>query len=224
MARITERRAVHGFTEVHLRGYGMLEITQNPGLQGEETLAIEADDILMPRIESEVRGSRLILGVRMPWYEWLSFWLTWIFIADKGIRFVLRANRITEVDIGGSGRARVAGLRAESCRLRIGGSGKLEASGIEASEIEAEIAGSGRVECAGKADAVRVRISGSGRVRAEDLSVRHASLRIGGSGRISVHASESLEAWVGGSGRVDYRGNPAVTTHIAGSGRVRATG
>lgn len=224
MARISESRAVRGFTEVVLRGYGTLDIAQNTGPSGEESLVIEADDILMPRIESEIVGRRLVLGIRMPWYEWMSFWLTWIFLADKGIHYTLGATRLDDITIGGSGRARCAGLRTESLRLRIGGSGKLAAADVQATDIDARVAGSGRMECDGKAETFRARVAGSGRVKAEGLAVRRASIRIGGSGRISVNASDALDVWVEGSGRVDYRGSPAISSHVAGSGRIRSIG
>jgi hypothetical protein len=222
MARITEKRTVTGVTEVVLRGYGTLDVSQNPGGSGSESLEIEADDILMPRVESEVQGGRLVLGIRMPWYEWMSFWLTWIFLVDKGIHYTLHVNRISGVAIGGSGRVRCSGLNVDTCRLRIGGSGRLDATELQASELEAEISGSGRVELGGRAESLRVRISGSGRVKAEGLAARSASVRIGGSGRVSVHVTGSLDVWVGGSGRVDYRGSPSLTTHVSGSGRIRA--
>ncbi|HEY9595004.1 MAG TPA: DUF2807 domain-containing protein, partial [Spirochaetia bacterium] len=180
MAMLTETRTVQGFTEVVLRGYGSLDIVQNTGSTGSESLVIEADDELMPRIESEVTGRRLVLGLRMPWYEWMSFWLTWIFLVDKGIHYTLRVNRLTGISIVGSGRVRCDGLRGDACRLRIGGSGRLEASGIAASEMEAEVWGSGAVECAGRVESLRVRVSGSGRVKTENLAARRASVRIGG--------------------------------------------
>jgi hypothetical protein len=220
MALIKETRNVQGFTDVVLRGYGTLVVEQDPGLAGKETLLIEADDIVMPRIEAEVQGRRLVLGIRMPWYEWMSFGINWIFLPHKGIRYHLHAAAINGLGIGGAGRITCPTLTTDTCRLSIGGAGSLVIDRMQAKEVEAEITGAGRIRCAGSAETLRAHVSGSGRVKAEELVVRGASVNITGSGRVAVHAEQTLDARVSGSGLVEYRGSPAVSTRVTGSGRI----
>ncbi len=224
MALISETRNVQGFTEVALRGYGTLVVEQDQGFAGRETLLIEADDILMPRIEAEVQGRRLVLGIRMPWYEWMSFGINWLFLPHKGIRYHLRAASIDGLSIGGAGRVTCAILRTDACRLSIGGSGTVIIDQVQARDIEVEISGSGRIQCAGSAGSLRARVTGSGRVKAEELAVRGASVSISGSGHVSLHAEETLDVRVNGWGLVEYRGSPAVSSHVSGSGRIRHRG
>jgi hypothetical protein len=221
MALTQETRNVKGFTEVALRGYGTLVVEQDPTAAGQGTLTIEADDILMPRIEAEVQGGRLVLGIRMPWYEWMSFGINWLFLPHKGIRYHLRTAEISGLSIGGAGRVSCAPLRTDTCRLSIGGSGVVVIDKLEARDVEAEIGGSGRIECTGSAGTLRARVSGSGRVKADELSVRNADVSITGSGRVSLRAGETLDVRVSGSGLVEYRGNPVVSSRVSGSGRIR---
>jgi hypothetical protein len=215
-----ETRNVSGFTEVSVGGYGELTVEQNPTV-GEESLVIEADASLMDRIASEVRGRCLVLAIRMPWYEWLTWWLSWLFLPDKSIRYHLRANTVEGISVAGSGRVRCGALRAGSCRLHISGSGKMLLDNLDADTLEAGISGSGRVECSGKARRFEITISGAGRVRAEALQASEAVVRVSGSGKINLSASDALNVRISGSGSVRYRGDPRVTTEISGSGRIK---
>jgi hypothetical protein len=215
-----ETRTVTGFTEVSLGGYGELTVEQNPG-GGEESVVVEADASLMDRIACEVRGTRLVLAIRMPWYEWLTWWLSWLFLPDKSIRYRLQANTLEGISVAGSGRVRCASLRTKDCRLRISGSGRMFLDNLVAESLDADISGSGRVECSGTAQRFEIDIRGSGRVRAEALQSRQAAVHVSGSGRIDLNAAETLSVRISGSGSVRYRGDPRVTTEISGSGRIR---
>jgi hypothetical protein len=197
MALKSESRRVEGFSEVALLGHGDLVVHQG----APDSLVIEADDTLLPRIESDVRGRRLHLGFRMPWYEWMTWWLSWLFLAHRGIRYDLTA-------------ARVEGLF-------LAGSGRITAEGVDTGSLEARISGSGTIECAGRAERLDAHIAGSGEIDTRGLDAATVSVRVSGSGRITVKARDTLEVRVTGSGDVRYLGAPRVTTHISGSGGVR---
>lgn len=214
----TETRRLGTFSEVALRGHGELIIEQAP--EATEEVTIEADESLMPRISSEVIGRRLVLGLGMPWYEWITWWFSWIFLADHRVRYHLKVRNLEEMALQGSGAISCNGLRGSACRMRISGSGRIVVGGLDEGTVETRISGSGNITCSGAAQAFEARISGSGD-RAEGLECRRAATRISGSGDISVHATESLNVGISGSGRVSYAGEPRVDTHISGSGRVR---
>lgn len=145
MALKSETRAVHGFSEVVLRGYGKLimEQTTDPAAEG---ITVEADEDVLPRISTEVHGRRLVLGFTMAWYEWIGYWFTWLLLTDKRITYRLVALTMEEMAIGGSGSVQCAALKGESLRLRISGSGRVTVRGLNVGSLEAIISGSGRVE------------------------------------------------------------------------------
>jgi len=219
MALKSETRPVHGFSEVVLRAYGKLIIEQTTDPQA-EGISVEADEELLPRISTEVRGRRLLLGFAMPWYEWIGYWFTWLLLADKHITYRLVALRVEDVAISGSGTVQCTGLNGDNLRLRISGSGRVSVGGLTIGALEAVISGSGRVDCEGSAQSIEARISGSGRVEAEALAANRARAHISGSGRIGVDSRESLEVWISGAGKVRYRGNPRVSSHVSGAGRI----
>ena len=220
MATVTETRAVQGFDEVSLRGYGELVLEESTDPAAPESLTIEADQGIMDKVSSEVRGGKLILGIRMAWYEWPAWWMTWAFTADKRITYRLRARRIRGLHIAGSGRIRAGALSTDACRLRITGSGKIAVEGLKAESVEASISGSGDIACGGEAGRMRADISGSGSVEADLLKVATARVGISGSGGVSVAAVEELEVRISGSGSVRYRGGPHVSSRVTGSGRI----
>lgn len=222
MARRSETREVKGFNEVVIRGYGDLVLEQNEAEGGAESISVEADERLLERLRSAVRNSRLELGFSLRWYEWFTWGFTWLFLADKTVRYVLRANRLNRLSIQGAGSVTAARLRVERCAFAVSGAGKFRLAGLEAGDLSASISGSGDLELAGRARRLEVRISGSGSVKAADLAVRESVVRISGSGDVTTHAQESLDVHVSGSGRVRYLGQPRLSQRISGSGRIEA--
>ena len=218
MAFITETRKVSGFDEVSLQGFGELLVEQDDA--AEASLTIDAEEDLMPRIGSEVRGGRLILGFHMAWYEWMRWIFSGAFFRHGTVRFHLRTPRLRGLAIAGSGSIRAGALAAESCRLHISGSGRITVEALEARSVDASISGSGDITCGGTASRMHAEITGSGALRAERLAAHSVQAGISGSGGITVSASDTLDVRITGSGSVRYTGTPRLSTTITGSGRL----
>ncbi len=182
-ATITATREVHGFSEVVLRGYGDLDIEQRGDALGKETIEIEADEELGRRILTEVRGNRLVLGFSMPWYEWLTWWLQWLFISSKKIRYRLTAGRLEGLSISGAGTVTFPRLDSKRLELRISGAGRIRGSALKVGELAARVSGSGTVELAGAMDRCEVSISGAGTVELAGTADR-CEASISGSGNV----------------------------------------
>ena len=182
----TESRDVSGFTEVWLGGSGDVIVEQS----GDESLTVEAEDNLLPLLETRVEDGRLTLGTKRD----VSISPT------RPIRFHVTVKELTGFGVAGSGDVRV--------------------SGVETRRLSGEIAGSGSAKLSGTADDVRLSISGSGSYDAAALTARTATVAISGSGSATVNAAERLEANVSGSGSVRYLGSPSVNSHVSGSGSV----
>ena len=182
----SETRPVSGFSEVALSGTGDVHIAQS----GQESLTIEAEDNLLPLLETFVDQGRLTLRTK----PGVSISPT------RTIRY-----RIT-----------VARLDAAS----ISGSGKIVAEGVDSDRFTTSISGSGSMTLAGKAKAIDLSISGSGSYDASNLVSRTGRVSISGSGSGVVNASEELDVAISGSGSVEVLGKPYVEQHISGSGRV----
>lgn len=182
----SEPRNVSDFNEVELRGVGNLSIQE----ANNESLTVEAEQDVLPKIRTEVDNSRLIIGPEP----------NTIINTTEPINY-----RLTVKDLNA---------------LEVSGSGNVEAEGIDSDELAVTISGAGDVEISGKVDSQDVEISGSGDYRAEDLESKEAKIDVGGSGSATVNVSDELDAEVSGSGSVEYVGSPIVNQEVSGAGKV----
>jgi hypothetical protein len=183
----TETRELSGFTEIRLSGTGEVTVEQGDT----ESLTVEAEDNILPLLESRVIDGRLMLGAR----DNVSVRPT------RPIRY-----RVTLKELTGLG---------------VSGSGSFKVQGVDTPRLAADISGSGSAKLAGRADDVRLSISGSGDYDAAGLASQTAEVVISGSGSATVNTSRRLVAKVSGSGSVHYLGDPTIEQHVSGSGSVK---
>jgi Putative auto-transporter adhesin, head GIN domain len=183
----SEPRDVSSFDEVELRGVGNLSIQQADN----ESLSVEAEQDVLPKIRTEVENSRLIIGPEPN---------TTINTA-KPINYRLTVKELNALEVSGSG--------------------DVEAEDIDNDELAVTISGAGDVEISGKVDSQDVEISGSGDYRAEALESKEGKIDVGGSGSARVNVSDKLDAEVSGSGSVEYVGDPTIDQEVSGAGEVR---
>jgi hypothetical protein len=207
---VTENRDVTGFHEVDLAGTGELTLDQG----STESLTVEADDNILPKIQTQVRDGRLIIEVEHGYS-----------LQPSGpIRYKVVARELTGVGVSGSGKVLTGNLRCGDLTLRVSGSGALRLNDLAADNLEARISGSGDIEVPGKVNHQEVRISGSGEYHAQQLESQSADVTISGSGDSTVWVRDTLSAHVSGSGDIAYYGSPRVAKRISGSGKVRNVG
>ncbi len=174
-------------------------------------VALEADDNLLPDIETVVEDGTLKLRFRRS-----------LNVTGKAhLRITVTAPAFDAIAITGSGNVTAERLKAGALALAITGSGDLRLAGLEADSVKASLSGSGDLRAAGRAAEFSAKISGSGDIDAAALETKRATISIAGSGDARVWATEALSASVAGSGDVRYRGTPAVTRSVAGSGSVK---
>ena len=211
MAIVKESRPVQDFEEVAMEGHGDLAIVQGDV----EMLEVEADEEVLPKLKTEVRGRRLVLGYRS-WWDWLT--PPW---GAPPIHYTVTMKTVRGVVISGSGTVTAAEIHTDDLRLEMSGSGRGTIDRLAAETLELRISGSGRLEVGGgQVGAQEITISGSGSLRAEELTSDEADVRISGSGNIRLHAEKALNVHISGSGEVRYRGQPVVSQRISGSGSI----
>ena len=182
----SETRDVSGFDEVELSGVGSLSISQT----GTESLSVEAEEDVLPKIRTEVVDGRLVIGPE----------------PDTSIETTEPINYALTVDNLGA--------------LTLSGSGDVDAEGIDTDELVVDVSGSGAMKARGRAESQEAHVSGSGSYEAEDLESRRVRIDVEGAGSAVVNASEELDAKVGGAGSVEYVGDPTVEEDVSGVGRV----
>jgi hypothetical protein len=183
---VSETRDVAGFSDVRVDGAGDVIIEQT----GIESLTVEADDNILPLLQTKVVNGSLHVGVKQN-------------VNIRTARPILY--HVTVKQLNGAG---------------VSGSGSIRASGIDADMFSADISGSGSASLSGRADAVVLTVSGSGSYDASNLRSKSVKVNISGSGDAVVDASDRLDATISGSGSVSYSGTPSVSRHVSGSGSI----
>jgi hypothetical protein len=183
---VEESRDVSDFDEVESREIGNLTIEQT----GSESLTVEAEEDVLPKLTTDVVNERLIIGPKPG---------TTIH-TTKPINYTLTVEALNALEVSGSG--------------------DVEAEGISTDRLAVTIGGAGSVEAGGEADEQQIDISGSGVYRAEGLDSKVVKIGVSEAGSAIVNASERLDANVSGAGSVEYVGDPTVEQDASGVGRV----
>ena len=208
---ISENRPVSGFTSVLVSGSGQADIT----IGDKESLVIEAEDNILPLIETSVQNGKLTIGMKP----------NTSITTMRGIRYTITVKSLTGVETSGSADVTVTNTAsAESFTASTSGSGAIKLNDVQAATLNIHTSGSGNIAAAGKAGTASVTTSGSGNVSGANLQCASANATTSGSGNITLWVTGSLTARTSGSGNVNYYGQPTVTRSESGSGRVAGLG
>ena len=177
-----------------------------------------ADDDLLEKLETEVTGDRLRIGIKKG-LNWRSYG------SNRVIITVYHTEELNGLSVAGSGSIEWDGsLHSSRLDVNVAGSGKV-CGRVALSDLDVDIAGSGKVCLKGAASTQDISIAGSGDYEAEDLKTERTEIRISGSGDAEVYVTKSLEAKISGSGDVRYEtgGNDLERkiVKVSGSGKVR---
>lgn len=182
----SETRDVSGFTEVAFNGTGNLAIRQT----GSESLTIEAEDNILPRLKTEVRNNHLTIepNTNIQPMETINYELT---VKDLRALEVDGAGSIDASDIktdslqvttGGAGNISMTG-EADSQDVDISGAGSYRAENLESKRAKIDLSGAGHAVVK-VSDALEANISGLGSV--EYIGNPTVSQNITGFGNITA--------------------------------------
>ncbi len=203
----TEERNVSGFSEIEFTGMGNLIITQGE----EESLLVEADDNILPLIETDVSGNELTIRFRRGYS----------FVPVKNINFYLCVVDLNKISMSGAGRVDCEGLDTDRFEFDISGVGDIDFN-INANEISTKSTGAGDLTLSGKVDSQSVNISGVGKYNAKELESKGCKIEVSGAGSATVNVTEELDVNISGVGNVYYIGVPIVKQDISGLGRIKS--
>lgn len=209
---VAESRPVRDFDALELTGVGTVALAQGD----EEALTIEAEEAILPEIETVVEGRRLTLGFKRGGLRAPR--------PTAPIRFTVTMKDVRGLTVSGAGTIAAGALATDRLELRVSGSGRIALDRLTAEELSVGLSGSGGVAVAGRVAWQTLAISGSGHYQAGGLASRDAAITISGAGGASVAAADTLVARIGGAGSVEYTGDPRVTRQITGAGRLRKVG
>jgi hypothetical protein len=213
---VSESREVHSFQRVRMQDFGVLEIVQGQ----RESLVVEADGDVLPKVYTQVRDNLLILRLGRDWRERLGLGLHTSLTRPR-IRYKLTVKDLHELVVAGFGRVKVGQLRSDHFALQLSGSGEITLHSLTADCLTVELAGAGRIQMAGKVHEQDVSLSGVGCYEASKLTTQRTSIQLRGAASATVWAHDLLNIDISGLGSVDHIGNPKITRRIHGPGAIR---
>jgi hypothetical protein len=182
-----ESRNVSDFEEVELRGIGNLTIEQT----GSESLTIEAEEDVIPKLTTRVVNDRLIIASKP----------NTTIQTTEPINYKLTVKNLSTLEVLGSA--------------------NVEGEDIKTDRLAVIIRGAGNVKTTGEADEQQITMSGSGTYQAQNLKSKEVKILVAGAGSAIVRVSEELDAEISGVGSVEYIGDPTVRQDVIGAGQVR---
>ena len=203
----TETRSPGNFKSVASHGSFDVFISS-----GEQAVKIEAEDNLLPYIETYVEGYTLHVETKD------NYWLR----PGRKVKIFVSSPDYESIRSYGSGDIIGESKITNSSKLELGVNGSANIKmDINAPEINTETNGSGDIFLKGETKSFEGEIHGSGNIKALDLRSNDATIKIYGSGDADVFVNGKLDVHVAGSGDVNYKGNAQISSSIAGSGRVK---
>jgi hypothetical protein len=185
---ITETREVSGFSEIVVGGSGVVRVE----VTGTESLSIEADDNIMPLLETDVTNGRLVLDA------------TRSIAPTVDIVYTITAATLDGLEVSGSAEVDATGVEGGEFSVDISGSGDVAVVGTLDGLLRLSISGSGAFDGeALTAPQGTVDISGSGNAVVNVTETLDIS--VSGSGNVEYLGSPEVDEDISGSGNIDQR-------------------
>ncbi len=203
---VTQEREITGdFSEVS--GSAGLDVYLSQG--NENKIVVEADENLLPLIETEVEAGKLSVTTNQNIGR------------SKAKKVYVTFKEINAVEA--SSGAEVTGnsvIKSQNLSLKCSSGADLEVE-IFAEEVTAKASSGAEMKVAGTATMLRADASSGSELNAKDLMVLNCAAEASSGAEITVNVKEKLETNVGSGGDINYYGNPlSVNSNKSHSGSV----
>ena len=206
----SETRRVSGFDSIDFSGIGSLTIIQG----NEEYLKIDAEENLIPHIESVVRARKLSIGFK----ERINI------IPSKDILFTLSVKDVKQLDVNGLGYVFSSKLHIDKLNVHSSGSSQVNLSALTCDVLNVEISGAGIFKIDGIVDTQSIDVGGAGVYDAGNLRSKNARIKISGAGSAILWVENTLEAELSGVTALRYFGKPSLVKRVSGIARIEELG
>ena len=186
--RKTEKKEVPAFKAIETGGAFDVEIT----CQKPQSVEIEADDNLLPLLETDVSDGVLHVGMKQNYHS------------QKLISVRIAVPDLNRITISGAGTARVTGVKNENFVINSTGAAKIEAKG-ETKAVEIRNSGAGLIDAHElRSSKAEVNLSGAG--QAEVYASEQLDVTISGVGRVTYSGQPKvINKNISGIGTVSAR-------------------
>jgi hypothetical protein len=206
---ITEERAVSDFDSVSVSTGINLFIEQGD----DESLTIEAEDNVIPRILTDVRNGKLEIRFRAATFGGLNL--------RKPVNVYVTAVDIDGIEISSGADVETEELKTDKLSLNLS-SGSSADIIIDVEELEVDLSSGSNLKAEGKATDQEVDLSSGVSYDAEDLESKTARLDVSSGSDAKVWVTEKLDVSISSGGSVRYKGSPEIVSDISSGGSMQS--
>jgi hypothetical protein len=209
---IAETRDVSNFNSIKVDYPAQVTVSQG----AKESVKIEAEDNLLPNLQTRVRGDTLEIFYKVQDDKHVN--------PTKPVKITIVVKELKDVDFESAGDLTLEGIKADDLNVSVSGAGNLKVNDLVAKKFSVDLSGAGNMSAAGEADEFTLTISGFGSFNGKELHNKTASVNLSGAGSATVWVDDELDANISGLGSINYYGSPAVTKQVSGAGGVNKSG
>jgi putative autotransporter adhesin-like protein/cell wall-active antibiotic response 4TMS protein YvqF len=209
---VTETRDVSNFHSIEISYPAQVLIKQG----GKESLQIEAEDNLLPGLQTQVRNNTLEIFYKTKNGKHIN--------PTKMPTITIVVKDLASLDFTSAGDLTIDALKTDKLDVSLSGAGNLKLNKIVAKALGVNLSGAGSMSASGTADDLNLSISGFGDFKGADLHSKDAKVEISGAGGATVWADNNLNAQISGAGSISYYGSASVTKQVSGVGGINHLG
>jgi hypothetical protein len=209
---LTETRQVSGFHAIEVSYPAQVLVKQGKT----ESLKIEAEDNLLPRLKTQVQNGVLEISYKRKDGKYVN--------ATEPVKITIVVKNLDDVEFTSAGELIIQDVKSDDLDVSLSGAGNLELNEIDVKDLHVSLSGAGSMSASGTADQLDLNISGFGGFKGADLHGKDALVNISGAGSATVWVDNDLTAQISGAGSVDYYGSASVNKQISGVGNVKHLG
>jgi len=208
---VSETRSVSAITDVSHSTIGDLTIS----LGDQETLTVEAEDNLLPYLETSVSNGMLTIRSKS----------NVALLTSRPIRYHLTVKSLQSLANNSSGNMIAPKISGQIITINLNSSGNITLDEVQADTLKVQNSSSGDLTInGGQVGRQEINLSSSGKYQAPDVKSQFAQITINSSGEANIWVTEQLDAEIYSSGNVRYYGSPQITQQFSSSGKVISMG
>ena len=209
---VSERRDVSNFHSIEISYPARVLVKQG----SEESLQIEAEDNLLPDLQTQVRNNTLEIFYKTKNGKHVN--------PTKMPIITIVVKDLASVDFTSAGELTIDNLKTDTLDVSLSGAGNLKLNKIVAKALGVNLSGAGSMSASGTSDDLNLNISGFGDFKGADLRNKEARVDISGAGSATVWVDNNLNAQISGAGSISYYGSASVTKQVSGVGGINHLG
>lgn len=191
-----EIRNISSFENIEVGRAFHVELTQGKTF----SLAVEADDNILPYIQTEVKDRTLY--IHLPSNQG--------FDTKSSINLYITMPVLKKLDCSGAASVYSKSLwETDKMDIELSAAAELTLQ-IDVNELELDLSGATNTNLAGKVNSLEAEISAAAKLNAGNLSVKKADIDMSGASKAELKVTEEIKYDLSGASKLTYNGSPRI--------------